>query len=601
MFKLIKQLFSLLTSEQKLNFYILQGLVVLMAFAELVGVASIAPFMALVGDIGILEREGILSDVYQYTGLGTPSEFLFWLGILVLLSLLLSAIISMYTTWKLSMYGMKVGTEIGSRLFSYYMQQSWLFHSNNSSSQLTKQIANESTRVTNVILLPLLQMNSRIVLVLFLSTAIFVYNPEVAFFALTLFAVGYLVLFRFVRKTLHLNGQMISSIFVKRFRLMNEGFGGIKDILLLGRDKNLIDKFSLSGKMLANTQGVNTALTQVPRYAMELVAFGSMIALILYLISTHNGNIGAVLPVLSIYALAAFKLLPAFQQIYSSLANIKGNLSAFEAIRSDLESSQIISKKSISINEGKTSVLLPKYFIELKEVFFRYPGSSNTILNNFNLKIPINKVVGIVGPSGSGKSTAIDVILSLIEPDSGQLMIDGKHLNEFDKKAWRNSIGFVPQSIFLSEGSIAENIAFGLPEKDIDRNKVLMSLSLAHLEFFVNGLESGMDTLVGERGVRLSGGQRQRIGIARALYNDAKVLVFDEATSSLDGVTEKIVMDAIHDFGNHKTIIMIAHRLKTVKKCDKIFYLENGYVVDEGSYNELAKRNEKFKKMAALS
>ena len=329
---------------------------------------------------------------------------------------------------------------------------------------------------------------------------------------------------------------------------------------------------------------------------MELVAFGSMIGLVLYLLSSHNGNLGVILPIVSVYALANFKLLPAFQQIYVSLASIKGNIAAFESIQKDLIDSN---NSHYSITKSKQNYLSPKQQISLKNVSFTYPGKKEKTLNYVNMTISSNSTVGIVGSTGSGKSTIIDIILGLIKPDQGQLIIDDKIIDDKNRRLWQNTIGFVAQSIFLTEGSIAENVAFGIPDNDIDLDKVAKSLELADLIGFTKSLELGMHTKVGERGIRLSGGQRQRIGIARALYQQAEVLIFDEATSSLDGVTEKMIMNAIHDFSGKKTIVLIAHRLKTVQKCDEIFYLEKGRVIDTGTYDELIQKNENFRNMAA--
>jgi HlyD family secretion protein len=324
-----------------------------------------------------------------------------------------------------------------------------------------------------------------------------------------------------------------------------------------------------------------------------------MIGLVLYLLLTYQGDLGIILPVLSVYALAGFKLLPAFQQIYFSLALIKGNISAFESIKDDLENSKKMNKKGLLGPFNLEDKLELLNSIKMQNISFTYPGKADQALNGLNLSIPANKIVGIVGPSGSGKSTAIDVLLGLIEPQEGQVLIDDVQIQENNKRAWQNTIGFVPQSIFLSEGSIAENVAFGLPVKNINLEQVKVAIQLAHLDELVAELPEGIDTKVGERGVQLSGGQRQRIGIARALYHEASVLVFDEATSALDGITEKIIMDAIHDFNGQKTIIMIAHRLKTVQKCDIIFFIDKGKVIDQGTYQELIAKNPQFKEMAA--
>lgn len=599
MFKLIKQLFSLLSPSQRRRFFGLQMLVVLTAFAEVLGVVSMAPFMAIVGDISILNGDGFLADIYTKSGLASPNEFVFWLGVNVLVLLFIAALISMYTTWRLSMFATSIGSEIADTLYQFYINQSWLFHSTTSSAQHTKQVANETTRLTTLVLQPLMQMNARIVLALFMSLGIFIYNPMVAIIGLLIFSIAYTLLYKVVKFQLHNNGEIISNIHEVRFRLMNEGFGGIKDVLLLGRSSDFINRFEESGKKLAYSLGTNNALAHVPRYLMELVAFGAMIGLVLYLLLTYQGDLGIILPVLSVYALAGFKLLPAFQQIYLSLALIKGNISAFESIKDDLENSKKMNKKGLlgSFNlEDKLKLLNS---IKMQNISFTYPGKADQALSGLNLSIPANKVVGIVGPSGSGKSTAIDVLLGLIEPQEGQVLIDDVQIQENNKRAWQNTIGFVPQSIFLSEGSIAENVAFGVPRKNINLEQVKVAIQLALLDELVAELPEGIDTKVGERGVQLSGGQRQRIGIARALYNEASVLVFDEATSALDGITEKIIMDAIHDFNGQKTIIMIAHRLKTVQKCDIIFFIDKGKVIDQGTYQELIAKNPQFKEMAA--
>ena len=302
-----------------------------------------------------------------------------------------------------------------------------------------------------------------------------------------------------------------------------------------------------------------------------------------------------ILPIISVYAIGTIKLLPAFQQIYSSIAIIRANIPAFESIQQDLYDSLIRGETSKKVEQ---SYLYPKKEISLEKVRFTYPNKKEPALDGLSISIPTNSVIGIVGPSGSGKSTLIDILLGLIEPDQGKLKIDDKIIDDKNCRSWQNTIGFVAQSIFLSEGSIAENVAFGIPNNEIDFKQVEYALKLAHLTELTKSLKEGIHTKVGERGIQLSGGQRQRIGIARALYHKAEVLMFDEATSSLDGITEKMIMEAIHNFSGQKTIILIAHRLKTVQKCHKIFFVDNGKVADQGTYEELINKNEKFKSMS---
>ncbi|KAB7884539.1 ATP-binding cassette domain-containing protein [Poseidonibacter ostreae] len=594
MLKLIKDLFPLLTDIQRKKFYLLQVLVVLMTFLELIGIASIVPFMTLLGNMELLNEEGWLSTLYIYSGIETPESFTFFLGVSVLITLSISTLTSIFTTYRLSLFASHTGTEIADRLYKYYMHQDWIFHTSNTSASLTKQIANETQRVTTLILMPLMQINSRIVFASALSLAIFVYNPYVAIIGILVFTLAYFILFKTVRKRLHKNGTIISDTMAERYKLMNEGFGGIKETLLLGRQSYFIDNFDITGQKFAKAQGLNIVLAQAPRYLMELVAFGTLITLVLFLFKFYEGNLGEILPVLSVYALASFKLLPAFQQIYAYLAQIRGNISAFESIKEDLLLSQnVVSYKTV--NEEELTV---KSNIKLNNIYFKYPEKENYSLNDISLDIPTNSVIGIVGSSGSGKSTMIDLILGLINPQKGSLEVDGIKISNINKRRWQDKIGFVSQSIFLSQGTIAENIAFGLSPDKINFEQINKVVKMAHLSEMVNQLADGINTKVGERGVQLSGGQRQRIGIARALYHDAEILIFDEATSALDGITEKIIMEEIKNFIGQKTIIMIAHRLKTIVSCDKIFVLEHGKIIDSGSYDELITKNEHFKKMA---
>lgn len=596
MFHLARELFALLTPIQRRRYYSLQVMVILMAFMELLGIASIGPFMALVADTQLLETNSILNQMYTASGMATHKDFLFIAGSFVLLMLGIASVLSVVTTWRLSLFAFSVGTEIGDRLYRHYLQKDWLFHASGSSAELTKQIATEALRVTSFIILPLIQMNARIVLAIFISVGIFIYNPVIASVGVILFVSGYVIIYKIIRKRITLYGQHVSTTSTDRFRLMNEGFGGIKDVLLYNRSHEFVDQFQKSGKLLAHAQGVNTALSQAPRYLMELLAFGAMISLVLVLLTTRDGNLSQVLPVLAVYALAGFKLLPALQQIYGSVTIIRGNTAAFDAIKADLsasfklEDSKSSCKPYIDLENSKN--------IRLSNVSFKYPNKQTAALSNLTINIPVNGIVGFVGESGSGKSTAIDLLLGLIKPDEGQLLVDNVVIDSNNISAWQQRIGFVPQSIFLSEGSIAENIAFGLSTEDISLEKITKAVKLAHLDELVDSLSQGLDTKVGERGVQLSGGQRQRIGIARALYNQADVLVFDEATSALDGITEKVIMGAIHELSGKKTIIMIAHRLNTVKKCDVIYLMEQGKVVEQGSYQELVKNNSRFRKMA---
>ena len=604
MLKLIQELYSLLTKKQRKRFYTLQVLMVLMAFSEVAGVAAIGIYMALIGDIDVVNGDGIFGYVYSLSGISEPYDFVFYVGCLVLIFLFVTATISVVTVWFQSRFAAKVGSEIGDRLYEYYINRPWLYHVSTSSSYLIKQVSTEANRMSNSIITPLMQMNSKAIVAIVLSVAIFIFNPLVALAGILIFSFAYIIIYKLLKLQLLKNGKLISEAATLRYKAMSEGFGGVKDVLLLGRSHEFVRQFKNTGKDLAFSQSNNQALSQMPRYFIELIAFGSVIFLILYLIKEYEGSLSAVLPYLAVYALTGFKLLPALQHMYSSIAQIKGNMSAFDSIKEDLINSQIhntentISEDGNNSNSNEIQKLKLKKEISLKEIEFTYPENLTPAIKNIDITIPVNKVVGIVGESGSGKSTLIDILLGLIAPDKGGLYIDGEIVDKENIRRWQDTLGFVPQSIFLSDGSISENVAFGIPIDEIDQSRVENALKMAHLYDYINTLDEGFNSRVGERGVKLSGGQRQRIGIARSLYHDASVLVFDEATSALDGITEKMVMEAIHDFSGNKTIIIIAHRLSTIKNCDMIYFIDEGVIRNKGKYDELIKLDAKFQKMA---
>ncbi len=594
----LKELYTLLNRQQRRTLLRLQVLVVLTAFAEVGGVLAIGPFMAVVGDISLLQGEGMLARLYAVSGADSASQFLFWCGAAVLVILALAAAISMYTVWRLSMYGHQLGAELSIRLYNHYMHQPWLFHAAGSSADLTNKIVQECTRVTDALISPLMQMNAKAGLALCMVAVIVVLNPLVALVGGSLFLGAYLLLYRTVRRRLQENGNAISTTQQQRFKLMAEGFGGIKDVLLTDRQPLFMNRFEAASRRFGRAKGMTKALSQAPRYAMELVAYAAVIMLVLFLLVSHQGRLGTILPLLSVYAMAGFKLLPALQQIYASLSIIRGNLSAFDVVREDLHASREAPTAPVATPSQPRSTLVPRREIELRGVTFRYRADAAAALDEVSLCIPAQRVVGLVGASGSGKSTAIDLLLGLIEPERGELIVDGQSITAANRRAWQNSLGFVPQAIFLADASILENIAFGLPQNQIDEGRVRRAARMAHLDELLERLPAGLDTRVGERGIQLSGGQRQRIGIARALYDDAEVLILDEATSALDGITEKQVMDAIHEFTGTKTIVLIAHRLATVRHCDRIYMMEAGRIVDHGTYDELAGRNLTFQRMA---
>jgi len=599
MFSQLKELFKLLNKAQRNKLIRLQFLVILMSILEVISVLAIGPFMSLIGDqTQLSDPDSVYGQAFNLSGFSSVNHFIILSGALSLTILIISALVSTFTIWRLYMYGSRVGADLSNRLFTLYLHKSWLYHSVSNSSELTNKIAQECQRITNGIIGPVMQMNAKLVLVVFMSTAIFIYNFTITLIGLIIFVVAYFFLFKIARLQLDKNGLSITNEQAKRFKLMGEGFGGIKDTLLLGRQSIFIKRFASASNKFARSQGNTQVLAQVPRYMLELLAYGSIISLILYLLITANSNLAQILPILSIYALAGFKLLPSLQHLYSSLSQIRGNLSSFINLKFDLEES-----KELSFNDSADfKTLSPNKMtfqkaLELESISFSYPGIASKAIENINIKIPKNHIIGIIGQSGSGKSTLVDLMLGLIEPDAGKLTVDSIDIYE-NIRSWQNLLGYVPQNIFLADASIRENIAFGLPDELINNQKIQDAVRLSMLDDFINSLPDGINTIVGERGVQLSGGQCQRIGIARALYENSEVLLMDEATSSLDGITEQFIMESIKRLHGKKTIILVAHRLATVRNCDTIFLLQDGKLIDQGSYETLLESNDFFKKLS---
>lgn len=601
MFLLVQELFGVFTRSQLRRLLMLQSLMVLMAFAEIGGVSAIGIFMAVVADQNILNRANFIGKIYQISGVGDRGEFIYLVGVVALVVLVLTAMISMLTVWRAALFSARVGQEMADRLFRYYMHQPWLFHSWGSSAELTKRISSDAYVVSAQVIYPLMQINTKVILTFFMILGLTILNPFVVLMALAIFGCGYVILYRMVRQRLSANGKRISEIATRRYKLMSEGFGGIKDVLLLGRQPVFVNRFESSGDTLSVSLSTNDALAMAPKYFMDLVAFSSVILLFLYLTKNYQGDLASVLPMLALYALAGFKVLPALQQIYHAVATIKGSSSAFEAIKEDLKSSLAFDSEVDASGKSADAAPVPALTqsIVLRDVSFTYPGKYQPALNALSLEIPANKSVGFVGATGSGKSTLVDLVIGLLSPDDGEIWIDGVPLTPRNMRSWQNKIGLVSQSIFLSDASIKENVAFGIPLERIDTSRVREVLARAHLDEFIAELPDGIETRVGERGVQLSGGQRQRVGIARSLYHNPEILVFDEATSALDGITEKSIMEAISDFSGKKTIILIAHRFTTIQQCDIIYFIDKGKVIDQGTYEELMESNAQFKAMSS--
>ena len=373
---------------------------------------------------------------------------------------------------------------------------------------------------------------------------------------------------------------------------VSEAFGAAKEVKVRGLEKKFIENFSSSAYIYARIDSHVQVISELPRYILEAIAFGGILLIILYMMA-QSGNFTSALPIISLFAFAGYRLLPALQMIYVSFTQLTFVGPTLNRIYDDLKNLKpfLTSKDNVVLSLNKK--------LSLNNINYSYPNSSRTALTNFNLEIYAKSTVGLVGATGSGKTTTVDIILGLLEAQKGTLEVDGKIITKKNSRHWQRSIGYVPQHIYLSDDTIAANIAFGVEPSDINQENIEKASKIANLHSFViNQLSEQYQTTIGERGVRLSGGQRQRIGIARALYHNPQVLILDEATSALDNETENIVMEAVNNINKDITIILIAHRLSTVKKCDNIFLIENGEMIAQGSFDELVKSNKSFSMMA---
>ena len=601
-----RRVYALLSPALRKRLWILGLLVLLSGFFEIAGVASIMPFMGMIVDPRLALENPWIAQIHQVFPL-SPRPFMILLGGAVLLVLFLSNLISALTVWSILRFSFAAGRDLSKTMFAVYLNHPYLFFLNRNTSELAQNTLFEIGRLVNGILIPSLTIVSRVAIALAILGLLLAVNPPIALAAGAVLGGAYGGVFLLVRRTLARTGQEISKENSRRFQTAYETFSGIKDIKILGREKAFFDLFSVPVERYAQHQSRSQMISLLPRYAMETLAFGGIIALVLVLLSL-GGGLSKTLPLISLYALAGYRLMPTLQQIFANWSQIRFNLPAIDKVVADIEalpdSAQRDAgdrKSALSVPEVPGPVVSPlplQREIRFEEVSFAYPSQEDPVLDRLSLSIPVNASVGIVGSTGSGKTTTLDILLGLLEPTEGRLMVDGVPVTAENRRRWQASIGYVPQQIMLIDDTVKKNIAFGIPDDQIDETKVERAARLAHLHAFIlTELPEGYETGIGERGVRLSGGQRQRIGIARALYHDPAVLVLDEATSALDNLTETVIMEALSTLSRQKTILMVAHRLTTVRDCEFIVVMDRGRVADIGSYDDLLERSDLFSSM----
>ncbi|WP_440633353.1 ABC transporter ATP-binding protein [Candidatus Pelagibacter sp. HIMB1485] len=580
----VKKILFLLTSSEIKKAILLLIMILVMALLDMLGVASILPFMAVLSSPEIIETNMIYNEMFEISknfGVENARHFIFGLGVLLFILLVTSISFKALTLYVQVRFVQMRQYSLSKRLVERYLNQPYSWFLNRNSAELGKTILTEVNQVIGSGVRPLLDLIAGIFVTIAIVALLVITNTKISMIIGFSLILAYAIVLMISRKYLHKFGDQRLKANELRFISVSEAFGAAKEIKIGGLEKIYLKRFSDPAHIFARAITKASIFAEFPRFVFEIIAFGGILLVTLYLM-TQTGNFSDVLPILSLFVFAGYRLMPALQKIYASIATLTYIGPSLDKLYADIKTlkktDQHQYQNTLSINKS----------ITLKNIHFNYPNTTRTALKNINISIPVKSTVALVGATGSGKTTIVDIILGLLEAQKGNLEVDSQIITKQNLRAWQQSIGYVPQNIFLADDTIAANIALGVETKDINQLALEKASKIANLhEFVVNELPNKYQTSVGERGVRLSGGQRQRIGIARALYHDPQVLILDEATSALDNQTEKAVMDAVNNIKKDITIILIAHRLNTVKNCDIIFKIDKGQLISEGTYKDL--------------
>lgn len=594
--RIIKGGWEILEPRDRRNAVILLLIVLLSAAASAAMVGSFMPFLYVLADPSTIHSSSVLSDAYNRFGFQTEANFLSFLGAACLGIILFAAMIQFIRVYAVARWCMMRMHSISQRLLISYLGQPYESFLSQNSGALSTQILSESQAVVAQFYRPVTEAFAGIFTVLAIFALLLFVYPIIALSTVGLFTLIYGLVFLLTKNVSTRAGARRLAANKERFRMVGEAFGGIKTVKLGGYERTYVQRYRQPSLRFARSQILISVLGELPRNSMQAVAFAGGVGFFLYLIGNQkigSEALASAVPVAGVFAAAAVRIMPELSRIYFGMVKLQAAGPAIEAIQSELNCEQ----KQIA-HSGKRLRL--KNELEIRDVSYEYPSSNRGMaLNHITDTIRAGEKIGIIGGTGAGKTTFIDIVLGLLLPTTGALILDGEVLSEDNKRAWRKSIGYVPQQIFLSDGTVAANIAFGVSDEEIDMVRVERAARIAQIHsFVVDDLPGGYQHMVGEDGVRLSGGQRQRIGIARALYDDPDLIVFDEATSALDNLTEQFVISAIEEMAGNKTLIMVAHRLSTVRNCDRIFLFENGKIVSKGGWEELEQNSVKFQTMA---
>ncbi len=589
---------DLLTPAERRRAMVLLLLVIAMAMLDVIGMASVMPFLAVMANPEMITNYAALNQLYTRMAFTSTDQFLYFLGLASFILLVVAAVVRIGGQYAVNRYTQMRTHSIGVRLLDTYLRRPYAFYLNRHTGDLAKGLLSEVNQLASQVFAPLSQVIAQSISLVALLTLLIVVDPVVALIMASVLGGSYALIYLTIRRYLGRVGLDRVKANRARFQVVAEALGGIKPVKLLGRETTYVDRFSAASRRMADYQSMNTTLATAPKFLIEAIAFGGIILLTLGLMAHYGGHqagaLGKVLPLLGLYAFVGYRMLPAVQAIYGAVTQMRFGAAALAGIHADFEG-----RDELALLPREPATALPaRELVELRDVTFSYDSDKAAGIKGIDLTIPIGSTLGIVGSTGAGKTTLVDVLLGLLQPQSGEIRVDGVAVTPDNMRGWQADLGYVPQDIFLVDASVSENIALGLPLDRIDQDRVRECARMAQILDFIEGeLPQGFKTSVGERGVRLSGGQRQRIGIARALYNDPAIIIFDEATSALDNLTEQEVMRAVAALSGQKTVIMIAHRMSTVRNCDRIAVLQKGRLTAVGDYDTLYKDNAAFRRL----
>ncbi len=596
MFEPYRKMLDLLNAHEKRTFLILVGVMILAAFSEIVGLSA---FLVLLG--ALAEPEQVLDNAtlaWVYTNLGFTNMFAFQLTLTLAVAsiIFLGLLVKAGSAYFMVRFTVFCGHSLSSRMIEAYLKQSYSWSLDRNSADMGRKILAECEQVVQRVARPSLGILASCLLSLSIIVFLIMVDPVIAMVSASLLGGGYGLVYLFVRQKVQYHGAEIVKANQKRFQVTQEATTGLKEVKLAGLEDVYAKEFRGPSFRRAQHLVKSQLFMDIPRFVLEGLTFTILLMVVLILLVRNDGDLLAAVPTLGIFAFSVMRILPSLQQIYHGLTSVKTGKAVIDLIHTDYMSVHAGAPKSQRIDRTTKHDL--KGVLAFEAVSYTYPAAERVALSDLSVTIDANSIIGVVGGTGAGKTTFIDLLLGLLAPDQGHITVDNVPINGPNLRAWQNTIGYVPQQIFLTDDTVTANIAFGVPDDEVDMDAVRKAATTAALnDFIMQELPDGYETSVGDRGVRLSGGQRQRIGIARALYHEPSLLILDEATSALDNITERQVMKSVQKLHGQKTIIMIAHRLSTVENCDRILLMEKGTIAEIGTYAELAANNALFKEM----